>query len=182
MIQNTWGDFSKMSREEQLQQIRGRFIQYMKGNKAAAAFLEQVYFIAHFWDDLIDKDNPISNETINSAMFMALIELPRNPFYRDNMDYLLDMFQVLTNQWFDANELQEGDKEQIRYSFVLKESLMTLISQCAYLIGGKAHTRAVSIDIQALNLTGEKMHQFVEKQYRVNKGKKGELIGGNKDA
>lgn len=182
MIELTWGDFNNMSKQDQLQKIRGRFLQYMKGDQAAAAFLEQVYFIAHFWDDLIDKDNPVSNDTINAAMWMALIEMPRNPFYRNNMDYLLDMFQVLTNQWFDANELQTGDKEQVRYSFILKESLMTLISQCAYLIGGKQHMRAVSIDVQALNLTGEKMHQYVEKEYRKNKAKKGEVIGVDKDA
>ena len=34
---------------------------------------------AHFWDDLIDKDN--KNEDVHNVLWFLLVELPTNKFY-----------------------------------------------------------------------------------------------------
>jgi len=45
--------------------------------------------LLHTWDDLVDKDKPVSEIEINRAFLTALVYLPANPFYRSIQDAIL---------------------------------------------------------------------------------------------
>jgi hypothetical protein len=69
--------------------------------------------LAHIWDDLIDKDNPVSADLINRAFLTCLVYLPANPFYRSIQDQILPMWLTVvsayeTANFFEANKDQHG--------------------------------------------------------------------------
>jgi len=58
-----------------------KFQQLLLGNRDAALFVAMVFRVFHAWDDLIDKDALLADEEINMAFYLAMVQIPRNPFY-----------------------------------------------------------------------------------------------------
>jgi hypothetical protein len=100
------------------------------------------------WDDLIDRDNPVDNETINRMMWLAMIEIPRNPFYYHNSLALTQSMEVFFADWFDANELEKGSDHERDIAFVLRDHVGTIVIQCARIIGGYPWMRQISADVR----------------------------------
>jgi hypothetical protein len=61
-----------MSNEEKLA--------WFGGNTDALNLFHHLVELIHIWDDLIDKDKPVSDEQINKAFLIALVYMPSNPF------------------------------------------------------------------------------------------------------
>ena len=53
-------------------------LRWMRGNASAVDFLRSAFDVAHFWDDLADKDQILDDGQVDAAMFQALVLLPRN--------------------------------------------------------------------------------------------------------
>jgi hypothetical protein len=47
-----------------------------KGNQAAVDYVLMVAKVADVWDNLIDRDTPVSDEAINGAFWTLAIEIP----------------------------------------------------------------------------------------------------------
>lgn len=156
-----WSNWNHMSIQEQADLTKKKFEEYMLGNSDAVKFLIDIFTVAHIWDDLIDKDKPLSDYQINQSYWISLIEIPRNPFFLKNSFHLTSLFEAFANQWFDANEMHYGEKEDTRYSFVLKDTLMDMVAHCAKIVGGFEHMRKVSMEIRELT----EIHQTFQ-QYR----------------
>ena len=77
----------------------------------AYSFFMQVSEAYEFWDDLLDKDKPISDSRINSVMFTLMVILPSNPFFIAHRGNLLPFLTGIINSWahlvpkLEANEL-----------------------------------------------------------------------------
>lgn len=113
------------------------FMTVSKGNQAAAQFLSTVVSVLHTWDDLIDRDKPVSPEEINAAFVSALIDLPRNQFYVRHFDLLNPLLLSAINNWMVANQLESTlDMEDKRIAFISRSSYVDLITQVAFLLGG----------------------------------------------
>lgn len=107
---------------------------FLLGNKEATSFVLRVHQIFHIWDDLIDKDKEITNEEINKVFWIALVELPEDPFYKAN--YLM-LKPILINSiinWKAANVLE--NEKQLDISFVLRSSYIDILTICALIVGG----------------------------------------------
>lgn len=108
-----------------------------RGDDSAVDFLSMVREIAHIWDDLIDKDKPVSEHQINDAFLMALVGLPNNRFYSSNFSKLNPILLSAANNWRVANALErQGDIEDKRIAFVIRSAYADLIIQTAFIIGG----------------------------------------------
>ena len=122
---------------------------WMKGNKAAAEFIESVLGIAHTWDDLIDRDKEVSNHDINKAFFEALIRLPRNTFYNANFEHLNSVLINSVSNWQIATKLERtGSEYETSIAFILRSSYVDLITQSALLIGGEMWACKVGEEIR----------------------------------
>ena len=64
--------------------------------------------LAHIWDDLIDKDNPVSADEINRAFLTCLVYLPANPFYRSIQEQILPMWLVVVSAYETANSFEKN--------------------------------------------------------------------------
>lgn len=119
------------------------------GNPAAAQFLMDMVEVLHLWDDLIDMDRPVPPEAINDAFRMALVDIPRNPFYQSNFDLLNPVLLSAINNWHVANILEAGDAEDdLRIAFISRSSYIDLITQVAYIVGGDEWVRHIGPDIR----------------------------------
>jgi hypothetical protein len=119
--------------------------QIVRGHADAAEFCIVICEILHTWDDLIDKDKPVSPETINKTFWIALVDLPRNPFYQQHAHDLIPCLMLAIQNWHAANEMElnqsETDKE---IAFILRSSYADVVIQAAFLVGGYEWARQIT--------------------------------------
>ncbi len=128
---------------------REKTIELMRGNVAAADFLELIVGLLHFWDDLIDRDKPVTDEAINTAMFEMLITLPRNGFYREHFHSLNPILLNAITNWHVANKFErEGGEYEQRIAYILRSSYVDLVTNSALIIGGPDYGRQVGEQIR----------------------------------
>lgn len=115
----------------------------------AIAFCETLFRISQTLDDLVDRDRPVSDDALYAAFWQALVELPANPFYRQNELYLRPLMAAALQDWRDSVILERsGDRHGQTLAFVLRDQLTSVVVQCAYLIGGPGWMQQVSVDIR----------------------------------
>jgi len=120
----------------------------MLGEKDAVAFLRMLGKISQTWDAIIDGDNYTADD-VHRAFMMALFGLHINKFYIEHRDVLAPLMRAAAHDWIDSVELERsGEPNDLPLSFVLRDSLTSLIVQCAYLVGGTEHAIEVGPEIR----------------------------------
>jgi len=120
----------------------------LKGNQDAIGFCNIILQASQVIDDLIDQDKPVDARDIEAVFWNMLVALPCNAFYIDNLKQLTPLLQHALSDWFDANTLEKmGDGEQ-NIAFVLRDTISSLVIDCAYIVGGYAWGRKVSAEIR----------------------------------
>ena len=132
----------------------------LKGNLAAVDFCMNLTFLVHVWDDLIDKDKIRSDEDINNAFRIALISIPSNPFYLNNISDLRPMITNMILQWESANVLERGSDHDKHMAYMLRAGIIQVFNYCVYLAGGADWEREVGPDVQ--RLYEEQFEDFME--------------------
>lgn len=118
----------------------------LKGNRSAIDYCNIVFGTSQVMDDLIDRDKPVSNDQIHELMWKLMVDLPSNAFFMRYFNQLVPLHRQYLNDYRDANILERhGNKRDLQISFVLRDSVSTLIIQVAYLIGGKEWMDEISI-------------------------------------
>ena len=138
---------STISREPEEEEAT--ILAWMKGNRDAAMFVQQFFFVCHLWDDLVDKDRERSEADINAAFQIALLDMQENPFYSRHIASLNPIIRCAVNDWYAANELERsGDDHDKDISYTLCCSILSVISHAAYLVGGPAWIAKVGPEIR----------------------------------
>jgi hypothetical protein len=114
-----------------------RLLEILQGNREALDLVLMLQLIVNVWDDLIDRDKPVTDSDINRTFWYCLVGLPTNPFYFKHAYALQPVIQTGILNWFAANHL-EHDKEGMgrELAHVLRYSITDVIVQMTYLIGG----------------------------------------------
>jgi hypothetical protein len=89
---------------------QGGNLEWFGGNKEALVMYQMLADLSHTWDDLIDKDKPVSDDNINNAFLICLVYLPGNSFYRSIQYHILPMWIAVISAFQTANKF-EKDKE-----------------------------------------------------------------------
>lgn len=141
-------------REKELEAQNNLIAQLMhdlKGNEDAVRFCIDVTFIAHVWDDLIDKDKERTNNEISNAFKAALIDIPANPFYLAHINDLRPLMMNAILQWQDANKLEvDGSQHDKHMAFMLRASFIQLFVYCAFLVGGGGWAETIGPEIRRI--------------------------------
>lgn len=107
------------------------------GQTPAVEFFACIWKVLHFWDDLIDRDQPVTDADINAAMFTALVTLPTNTFYRAHHASLSPVLVNAIANWQAANRFEAmGDERLLQQAFVIRSDYANILIQAAYLVGG----------------------------------------------
>ena len=121
---------------------RKLLLDYLQGDVVAAEFCAEVLHVLHFWDDLIDRDKPVSDDDINQAMWRALVELPRNAFYRQHFDQLNPVLMIAISDWLTATRAErEPDAclDKLVTTFVIRSSYLNVIVMAGIIVGGPGY-------------------------------------------
>jgi len=120
-----------------------------QGNTDAVDLVLRIAEISHTWDDLVDRDKPVTDAQINRAFSIALLELPKNQFYQAHCLDLLPVMTTGTLNWLTANEYEkQQDKEAHALAHVLRYGIADLALFIAYLIGGQEWAQQVAPELR----------------------------------
>ena len=119
------------------------------GNQSAIDLALLLARVSHVWDDLIDRDKPVSDETINQTFYALLITLPSNPFFREHADTLLPLMAVGAMNYEIANRYEaEGGKEPLALAHVLRYAVSDVLTAIALIIGGPEWVRKIGPEMR----------------------------------
>ena len=86
-------------------------LEWFGGNQDALEVYRMLVDLAHVWDDLIDKDKPVTDADINRAFLLCLVYLPANPFYRQIQDAIYPMWITVVSAYETANHYERTKDE-----------------------------------------------------------------------
>lgn len=120
--------------------VSERLLEAFLGNQHAVDLVLLLASIAHTWDDLIDRDRPVSPQAIHRAFTQAVIDLNLNPFFRRHCTTLLPVLQTGILNWHAANALEaDGRKESLEVAHVVRCAIGDVVLLIAALCGGHEH-------------------------------------------
>jgi hypothetical protein len=96
-------DFSR----PQAVSLNERLSVWLKGHAEAVAFILAIHEIYELWDDLVDGDET-TEPRINKAFYLAMVDLPRNGFYRQNFALLSPIIELSIIDWWTANKFERA--------------------------------------------------------------------------
>lgn len=135
----------------------------LRDDFAAIMFCEALFRISQTLDDLIDRDKPVSDQSIYHAFFLALIDLPSNPFYRQNDVVLRAMMASALQDWKDSVDLERaGDEHGKTLAYVLRDQLTSVAVQVAGIVGGYGWMQEVSVEIRRF-FHDEPLGEYIDK-------------------
>lgn len=129
---------------------RDFLVHAFKGNQAAADYVLMVAQVADVWDNLIDGDKPVSDQSINLAFWNLAVMIPRNPFYRAYINDLLPVTATGIANWMIANRYERNlaDTHAVEIAHVLRYSIADVALMAATLIGGLAWVDEVGPELR----------------------------------
>ena len=87
----------------------------------AVQFLRDVVTYCETIDDLIDRDQPVTNDAIIQMGMLGLLSIPINDFYRVHHGVLIPVMLAGVNAWLQANTFEQSmDIEERRMAYVLR--------------------------------------------------------------
>ena len=126
-----------------------RVLYWMNGNRDAAVFVLQFFYVCHLWDDLVDKDRDRTEEEVNQAFQLLMLDIQENPFYIAHIRSLNPVIRCAVNDWYIANSLERsGDSHSQDISYTLSCSILSVITHAAYLVGGTEWVKKVGPEIR----------------------------------
>jgi hypothetical protein len=111
----------------------------VQGNEEALGFLRGIAQVMHTWDDLVDRDHDLTDDDINRAFWIALVELPNNPFYAAHRATLQAIIVNSIINWGIATNIERNKASTSadqRIAFIIRSSYIDLAVMCATLVGG----------------------------------------------
>ena len=118
--------------------------EWFGGNQDALNMYQAFVDLAHVWDDLVDKDKPVSVEKINQAFLTCLVFLPANPFYRGIQDQILPMWLVVVSAYETANFFETNkDEHGVEIAHGLRYAVGNIIAYAIHVCVGMEKAKEV---------------------------------------
>jgi len=148
------------------QEEKAAMLPLFKGSRAALEIIDILISITHIWDDLIDKDKPVTDAEINSVFYNALVTLPRNPLFQMNQERFVTTLENAIFDWMTSCKMETCTMQNLRAAWVLRTSLSNITVQLAQIVGGFEHAQAVSDQIK--NGILDDWDEYRQEHERVN--------------
>jgi hypothetical protein len=122
------------------------------GNKTAFDFISLLFDIFHFYDDVADKDKPLSQDDVCKSLWDTLIILPRNQFYANNFIEFTPLIAIAIQNWGIANKLEAfpQDDFKLQIAYIIRSNYLDILIKAATLCGGFEHGMDVAYKARLL--------------------------------
>ena len=119
-------------------------LEWLGGNQDALNMYRAFVNLAHTWDDMIDRDKPVSADDINRAFLTCLVYLPANPFYRAIQDQIMPMWLVVVSSYETANAFEKAkDPHGIEIAHSLRYAAGSIIAYAVHVCLGAEKAKEV---------------------------------------
>lgn len=144
--------------EEQYKSFDELFNFIYKDDTTAKQLSFSLIAVMHIWDDLVDRDKPVSNDTINQAFLTALIDIAGNPLWTPDMH--AHLYNVYL-RWNDANKIEASceDTDMLAKAWMLRAGVYDLFVLLAAKLHGRAWAEEIGITVR--KWYGEPLDQFI---------------------
>lgn len=103
--------------------------EWFNNNEDAVRLFQDLCGLADVWDNLIDKDKPVSNKEINELFITCLFRLPMNPIYHALELQIAPMWLTVISAYETANHFEDvKDEHGIELGHVLRYAAGHIIS------------------------------------------------------
>jgi hypothetical protein len=116
----------------------------LAGHPEAFRFLDIVYRAIEVWDDIIDRDNGVTDEDVHAAFTALLLELPFNGFFERHKAALAPMISVVIVSWHASNALSKNTPEDGAHAYVLRKEFINLCLLVLTMTVGLQRARVVA--------------------------------------
>lgn len=118
------------------------------GNEDALNLYRMLVDLTHTWDDLIDRDNEVSDREINNAFLIALVYMPSNPFYRFIQDQVIPMWTTILLAYETANQFErEKDERGVEIAHNLRYAVGHVVSYMVQICVGYDKAREIMPEV-----------------------------------
>jgi purine-cytosine permease-like protein len=119
-------------------------LEWFGGNQDALNMYRAFVNLAHTWDDMIDRDKPVSADDINRAFLTCLVYLPANPFYRAIQEQILPMWLVVVSSYETANAFEKAkDPHGIEIAHSLRYAAGNIVAYAVHVCLGAERAKEV---------------------------------------
>lgn len=126
-------------------------LSWFAGDRDALDLYERLVFVSHSWDDLIDKDKPVSSATINDLVANLILYLPGNPFFRKHEEAMRAGILAAMTGYRAANIMERsGDEHKIELAHYVRYSVVNLVMFMLGVIHGSERGAEMLADILPL--------------------------------
>ena len=113
-------------------------LEWFGGNQDALNLYRMFRDLAHTWDDLVDKDNPVTETEINNAFLMCLVYMPANPFYQKIQAAVLPMWITVVSAYQTANSFERNkDEHGVEISHTLRYAAGNIVAYAVHVCVGQ---------------------------------------------
>lgn len=123
-----------------------KLLEWFGGNQSAVDFVVAISSIAELWDDLTDRDQEISQEAIDSAMWHMLVTLPSNDFFNQHKSFFMPLIIQSIHAWKDSLELEKGTPDDRAYALTLRILALQITPMVVTILRGPQAARQMSIE------------------------------------
>jgi hypothetical protein len=138
-----------------------QFREWVQDEHALNFILDLSHFV-EIYDDLVDRDKPVSTADINRALFAALCYIPSNPFFLHHRLTLVPLIFTNINAWADANELQYGTTSEKALAYALKGAGVDIILSVISLTRGVDYMRSISAEVRRIIMAHETFEDYLK--------------------
>jgi len=122
-------------------------LEWFGGNIDALEMCKALKVLLHTWDDIIDKDKPVSDELINNAFLICLVHLQINPFYIRIQPAIIPMWITIVSSYETANKFEKDkDPKGLEISHMLRYAAGEIVAYAIYVCVGAERAREILPD------------------------------------
>jgi len=123
---------------------------WLNGDDQAIDFVLRLGEASELWDDLIDKDNEVTDAKIDDAFTFLMAEAPIHPFYLRHAQAVHTLLMLGVNAYRDSETMKARGlcKEDYINAFVLRMMFIELIIFASMVTSGFAKAREYSMQIR----------------------------------
>lgn len=123
-------------------------LNWFNGNTDALKILDLIIELTHAWDDLIDKDKPVTDDQINRSFLIALVYLQSNPLYRQIQDAILPMWVMVVSAYETANTFEKNkDQHGLEIAHGLRYAAGHIVAYASLVCCGPEKAKSVLPEI-----------------------------------
>ena len=112
-------------------------LEWFGGDQDALNMYRHFVDLLHTWDDLVDKDKPVTEGAINNAFAVALVYLPANRFYQSIQSQILPMWLTVISAYESANHFERTkDEHGIEIAHTLRYAAGNIIAYAMHVCLG----------------------------------------------